>query len=801
MLDALRSLWEGLQERLFFLPPFPDRADPLALFSLLMVSGLIFGELLHRRLNLPRIVGYVLAGTLFGPSLFGWITVESLTVARPLADTALGLLLLEIGRRMDLRWLRRNPALLRTAAAEASLSFFAIFAFATLLAGLSPAWAGAAAAITMASAPAVVLLTAEETRAQGQVAQRTVLLTSLNCAASFVVFTIVLGLIHGEHSEDWLNAVVHPLWVSLGALGVGTLAAGLCLLIARNLPKGSLAQVFVLVAVALLAVGIARMIVVPVFLSLFLMGAAVAYFDRDKTLAYTDLPQGLWLLAIVLFVIAGATLPWREFTLITGLQALGLLAVRAAAKVLAVLDGGQFRPGPAQKPAGRARHPAPFGDGDIHDRRAGEPLPGGRPPGAGAAAVRRRADGVRRAYHVQAGLRQGGRDRQGAATTRRHRMIEHGIAFSASAPLSLGVELELQLISSRDYDLTRAASDLLAGLKHDGEHGDVKLEITESMIEINTLPRAGIGAILTDLHALREVLVAHCGHNNISVCGGGAHPFHRWPERRICPGERFEKLSERYGYLAKQFTVFGQHIHIGCESGDQAIWLTHALHRYVPHFIALSAASPFQDSTDTLFESSRSNAVSAFPLSGQAPALMNWQEFEEYFDMLRACDVAQSIKDLYWDIRPKPEFGTVEIRVCDTPLTVERAAALAAFAQSLASHLLRVRPEIDPQRQSHVARYNKFQACRYGFDAMLADPVARSCTGLREDLLATLAAVAEDAHRLGCAGQIAALNEAARDSLNGARWLRTEYRRLENHNDVVRSAAALFAHADDPLSP
>jgi Kef-type K+ transport system membrane component KefB len=340
MLTTLRSVWEDLQDRLFFMPPFPDRADPLALFSLLLVSGLIVGELLHRRAKLPRIVGYVLAGTLFGPSLLGWITVESLAVARPLADTALGLLLLEIGRRLDLRWLRRNPSLLRTAAAEAGLSFLAIFAYATLLAGLSPAWAGAAAAITMASAPAVVLLTAEETRAQGQVAQRTVLFTSLNCAGSFVVFAVVLGLIHGEHSEDWLNALVHPLWVSLGALAVGTLAAVLCLLVARYLPKASLAQVFVLVAVALLAVGVARMIAVPVFLSLFLMGAAISFLDRNKTLAYTDLPQGHWLLAIVLFVITGATLPWEDFTLLTGLQALGLLAVRAAAKMVGVLYVG-----------------------------------------------------------------------------------------------------------------------------------------------------------------------------------------------------------------------------------------------------------------------------------------------------------------------------------------------------------------------------------------------------------------------------------------------------------------------------
>ena len=128
----------------------------------------------------------------------------------------------------------------------------------------------------------------------------------------------------------------------------------------------------------------------------------------------------------------------------------------------------------------------------------------------------------------------------------------------------------------------------------------------------------------------------------------------------------------------------------------------------MPIFIALSASSPFVDGVDTFFQSARLNAVSAFPLSGQCPALRDWAEFIEHFSFLQACGIARSIKDLYWDIRPKPEFGTVEIRVCDTPLTVERATALAALAQSLVHHLLRTRPVLSTQLQLYVARYNKF---------------------------------------------------------------------------------------------
>jgi Kef-type K+ transport system membrane component KefB len=346
LLAPLRSGWETLLERLFFLPPFPESIDSLALFSLLLVVGLLIGEWLHARVGWPRVIGYVLAGTIFGPSLLGWISIEALAQARPIADAALGLLMLEVGRRLDLGWLRHNPELLRSTLIDISLSFLLIFSFALLLIGQSPAWAAATAAVTMASAPAVVLLIIEESKAQGVVTERIVLHTAIASAASFVVFTLVLGVIHAEQSEDWLNAVVHPLWVAVGALLIAWLVARLALLIARLLPKRSLAQVFILVASALLAVGLARMLAVPVFLTLFLMGVLLAQIDERQTLRYTALPEGHWLLAIILFVIVGASLPWQEFTWLTGLQAIGLLLVRAAAKAAALAAAGGSLPLP-----------------------------------------------------------------------------------------------------------------------------------------------------------------------------------------------------------------------------------------------------------------------------------------------------------------------------------------------------------------------------------------------------------------------------------------------------------------------
>lgn len=344
LLSPLRTGWEALQERLFFLPPFPDQLDSLALFSLLLVVGLLVGEWLRARFGWPKVIGYVLAGTLFGPALLGWISIEALAQARPIADAALGLLLLEAGRRLDLRWLFHNRELLRGTLGEITLSFLAIFFFAYAVVGLMPAWAAATAAVTMASAPAVVLLIVEESSAQGQVTERIILHTALGSAAAFIVFAVVLGVVHAEYSDDWVNAVVHPLWVGLGALLIAWVISYLALIVAGLLPKRSLAQVFILVATALLAVGIARMLAVPVFLTLFLMGAMLAFRDEKKTLSYTNLPDGHWLLAIILFVVVGASLPWQDFTWLTGIQALGLLLVRAIAKVAALVWAGGSLP-------------------------------------------------------------------------------------------------------------------------------------------------------------------------------------------------------------------------------------------------------------------------------------------------------------------------------------------------------------------------------------------------------------------------------------------------------------------------
>jgi glutamate---cysteine ligase / carboxylate-amine ligase len=331
-------------------------------------------------------------------------------------------------------------------------------------------------------------------------------------------------------------------------------------------------------------------------------------------------------------------------------------------------------------------------------------------------------------------------------------------AFTRSAALTMGVELELQLLDTLDFDLAPRAQDLLRLLERHPGTWDVKPEITRSMIEIGTSIQREHAPLRDELHDLCRQLSRGARKLNIGIGGGGTHAFQHWSEQQIFPTERFHYISELYGYLAKQFTVFGQHVHIGVPHGDDALWLLHALSRYVPHFIALSASSPFVQGVDTGFHSARLNSVFAFPLSGRAPFVLSWDGFGQYFEKMTSTGVVESMKDFYWDIRPKPEFGTIELRVCDTPLTVDKAAALACYLQSLCRHLREERP-FEPAEDDYLV---------YG---EIVDPKTKQRHKLRDDIMRTLARVAE--HSLDLKSLEA--NESIRGALvegNDATWLR-----------------------------
>jgi carboxylate-amine ligase len=374
-------------------------------------------------------------------------------------------------------------------------------------------------------------------------------------------------------------------------------------------------------------------------------------------------------------------------------------------------------------------------------------------------------------------------------------------AFKAGEALSMGVELELQLVNLRDFDLTRGAESLLSALAKSPRANNVKPEITESMIEVNSEVHARHDELLSDLSEVRGELCAAAQKLNIGIAGGGAHPFHHWAQRRIFPTERFSALSELYGYLAKQFTVFGQHIHIGCASADEAIHLTRRMARFIPHLIALAAASPFSQGEDTAFDSSRLHAVSVFPLSGHMPPVADWEGFTRYFDRMAGFGIVRSMKDFYWDVRPKPEFGTIEIRVCDTPLEIETAAAIAAFAQALCAWLTdQGDGQEDAAEDSNVYDYNRFQASRFGFAAQIADVRSGRSVSLRREILAMLERLQPCAERLGSERALALLRARATADLNDAQWMRGLHARSGSLADVVREMCERWCGREYPGS-
>jgi carboxylate-amine ligase len=364
--------------------------------------------------------------------------------------------------------------------------------------------------------------------------------------------------------------------------------------------------------------------------------------------------------------------------------------------------------------------------------------------------------------------------------------------FKPSRGFSVGVELELQILNSRDFNLARDAKDLLVMVEKAPHPGEVKPEITESMIELNSSIHYRHETLVEELRGIREALADAAGRLNLRIAGGGSHPFHAWTDRRVYPTDRFKHILEVYGYLAKQFTIFGQHVHLGCPDGDAALYLVHALARYVPHFIALSASSPFQQGEDTSYHSSRLNTVSAFPLSGYAPFVQTWDEFKGYFHKMNGYGIVGSMKDFYWDIRPKPEYGTVEIRVFDTPLTVERAAMLAVYAQSLTRHLLLDRPRAPLRDVYLLYSHNRFQACRYGLDGTLIDAYTQRHVRIQEDVLDTLKVIAPHAAEVGAAEALQQLAADVAERHEDAAWLREQYKVHGSLNDVARVQSELW---------
>ena len=317
-----------------FLPALPFELSYPLLFGVLLVAGMLGGEI-ARALRLPRMIGYAVVGFVFGPLASAMGLAALIDEARIFVDLALGLVLFDLGRRVDLKWMRRDWSLAVSGIAESVLTFAAVFA--TLLAfDFRPVQAGIAAAIAMTTSPAVVLLTVHDTRSEGQVTERSLNLVALNGLLASIIVTIMLGSAHFETRMDVETAILHPLYLFLGSLALGSGMAWAARVIARAVEKDREVHFSLVAGLVVAGVGLATLLKLPVILALLAFGLFSRNDERGYELLNVNLAPIGRLLYIVLFVITGASMPLAMLAA-GGAVAIAILLARVAGKMLGVL--------------------------------------------------------------------------------------------------------------------------------------------------------------------------------------------------------------------------------------------------------------------------------------------------------------------------------------------------------------------------------------------------------------------------------------------------------------------------------
>lgn len=322
-----------------FLPSLPPVFSHATLFGALVVVGLLVGEALRRYAALPRITGYAVAGAALGPQGMGFLTDNMLFDLRLLIDLSVGLIVFELGFRLDYKWLRLNRWLFVTAIAESLFCFWAIFATLVYF-DFRPVLAAMAAAIGTATSPAIVMLVVHDLRAQGQITERLLVFTAVNSVFAFVLLTLLLPFLHLEHAAGWEEALLHPLYLLWGSLLAGYLACALMLRLAAWLGKSEERQFILLVAMVVVTVGAAHALKLSVSLTLITFGVLARNLDRGYAVLPVHFGHGSQLFFVILFVLVGASLEFSAFSAAAATVVAAFIIVRFLGKSLALVVFG-----------------------------------------------------------------------------------------------------------------------------------------------------------------------------------------------------------------------------------------------------------------------------------------------------------------------------------------------------------------------------------------------------------------------------------------------------------------------------
>jgi carboxylate-amine ligase len=290
------------------------------------------------------------------------------------------------------------------------------------------------------------------------------------------------------------------------------------------------------------------------------------------------------------------------------------------------------------------------------------------------------------------------------------------LEFAKSDAFTLGVEVELQIVDKQTLELTPKASELLS--RWDGS-GKVQPEIFQSMIELSTGICASPADAENDLRATAKKLLPIARSLGVRFISTGTHPTARYLERKLYPADRYHGLIARNQWIARRLMIFGLHVHIGMPDAETCIAIQNELLYDLGLLLAVSTSSPFWQGEPTGLASSRITVFEALPTGGMPALVHDWNEFSELVATLQKANAITSLKDLWWDIRPSPRYGTLEIRVCDGLATLHETAMIVALAQALAKRAgARVAAGTNrPFPPAWRVRENKWRASRHGMEA------------------------------------------------------------------------------------
>lgn len=340
------------------------------------------------------------------------------------------------------------------------------------------------------------------------------------------------------------------------------------------------------------------------------------------------------------------------------------------------------------------------------------------------------------------------------------------LEFTHNAEPTLGVELELALVDGQTMALTSAAQQLLERVPP-GLADSIKPELMQCYVEINSGVCRTVAEAEQDLREKVVVVERIADELGVRLLWSATHPFSTWKEQQVTMNERYLMLVELLQDMARQLITFGLHVHVGVDSGDKAVMICDRIMQYLPVLLAISCNSPCWDGRVTGLQSSRSKVMEGLPTAGLPYPMRNWSEYTWLISHLIETGFIHTIREIWWDVRPHHNFGTVEVRVCDMPANLQDVSTIAALIQCLVKSLS---DEIDQgcwRHESHpmMVRQNKWRACRYGPRARLVNPTTHQAETLPEIMDKLLTRLTPVAAELGCSTELArAMDLATRPS-------------------------------------